>query len=244
MKCPKCGFEAAEGCIICPECLTRLAAEENAVSSPAPESKSEPAPEPERKNKGEAPAARKHPVLRTLLFILGALLVLGGAAIFVLSLSGCADKEEIDNELFAIVDENGEEITGTEEQDGNLNENVTIFDPVAFPYAGSPITGTWVLLEDYQDGYDDWDYISELTSDGYVYEWYGDGLGYYEPLCTYEYTGDSIIYHYTDHDSAYSCRIDGDGMVTADSYGTECEYYRLSPEINLSVADVKALYGE
>ncbi len=229
MTCPNCGFEAAEGCIICPECLKSIFGEGEAVSASA-----------EKK-----PSKKKRNIIGIILIIIGILAVAAGIMLF---FAGCApsdtqnsvvtggDNIGIDNELFAILD-------SLDESGAVSDSSLGLIDSTAFPYANSPIAGTWVMLEDFNDGYDDWDYISELTADGYVYEWYGDGLGYYEPLCTYEYKDGTIIYHYADHDSVYSCKINGASMITADSYGTECEYLKLSDEINLSAEEVKALYA-
>ena len=224
MTCPKCEKELAQGSIVCPYCLTRIV---------------------KQKKKG---AAWK---IILAVVVIAAALAAGG--FLLLSLTGCAlPMSGAANEMNQpSVPEEGELIVldGDSVNAVSDSDELVVYDANNGEYAGSPILGTWVLLEDYEDGYDSWDNIAEFTSDGYVYEWYGDGLGYYDPLCCFDYDGDKLVYHYyasfgapEDYDVEFTCRIDGSSMTTTDKSGVSSEFLRISEEINLSVEQLKGLY--
>lgn len=224
MTCPKCEKELAQGSIVCPYCLTKLV---------------------KQKKKGIAWKI-------ILAVVIVAALAAGG--FLLMSLTGCAPApsgslNEInqpaaheEDELVILPDEGEDVIVSS-------TDELVVYDANNGAYIGSPILGTWVLLEDYEDGYDSWDNIAEYTSDGYVYEWYGDGLGYYDPLCCFDYDGEKLIYHYyasfgapEDYDVEYACEINGSSMITTDKNGVSSEFLRISEEINLSVEQLKGLY--
>lgn len=224
MTCPKCEKELAQGSIICPYCLTRVVKEK-----------------------------KKRSAWKIILAIVVILAALAAGGFLLMSMTGCmpapSGSENGINQ--PDIPEEGElNILDGESFDAvSASDSLVVYDSNNGAYAGSPILGTWVLLEDYDDGYDSWDNIAEYTSDGYVYEWYGDGLGYYDPLCCFDYDGEKLIYHYfasfgapEDYDVEYTCSIDGDSMVTTDQNGVSSEFLRISEEINLSVEQLKALY--
>lgn len=227
MTCPKCEKELAQGSIVCPYCLKKVV---------------------KQKKKG---AAWK--IILAMVAIAAALSA-GGFVLF--SLTGCAlpagnaatnemNQPDVPEEgELVVLDGDSLDAVSVSDSDG-----LVVYDANNGAYAGSPILGTWVLLEDYEDGYDSWDNIAEYTSDGYVYEWYGDGLGYYDPLCCFDYDGEKLIYHYyasfgapEDYDVEYSCDINGSSMITTDKNGVSSEFLRISEEINLSVEQIKGLY--
>jgi len=229
MFCPKCAQEASPGCIICPHCLTPL---DPAGKAPSADKKTKAA-------KSDASIRRRNGWIIVVSVI--AVMVIFAAALFFFS--GCTTPSSLSDPAGQTDDAM---ITGWYE-DGSFALSGTD----ATLYAGTPIVGTWVLQEDYEDGYDDWDNIAEYTSDGYVYEWYGDGLGYYNPLCAYTYDGDTLTYHYyqtlgtpEDYDAVFSCEINSGIMTTTDQQGISSQFIRISDEINLSADEVKALYPE
>ena len=225
MTCPKCEKELAQGSIVCPYCLTKVV---------------------KQKKKGTA--------WKIILAVVVAAAALAAGGFLLMSLTGCAlpsggaPANEMNQPALPEEDELIVLDDGTDEPVSSA-DGLVVYDADNGEYAGSPILGTWVLLEDYEDGYDSWDNIAEYTVDGYVYEWYGDGLGYYDPLCCFDYDGDKLVYHYyasfgapEDYDVEFACEIDGSSMTTTDKNGVGSEFIRISEEINLSVEQLKSLY--
>lgn len=225
MTCPKCEKELAQGSIVCPYCLTRVVKE---------------------KKKGIA--------WKIILAVVVIAAALAAGGFLLMSLTGCAlPQGSTTNEMNqpAVPEEDELTVLDGDSYTAEVSDsdNLVVYDADNGEYAGSPILGTWVLLEDYDDGYDSWDNIAEYTVDGYVYEWYGDGLGYYDPLCCFDYDGEKLTYHYyasfgapEDYDVEYTCVIDGSSMTTTDKNGVSSEFLRISEEINLSVEQLKGLY--
>ncbi len=231
MKCPQCSREASAGSIICPYCLIPL---ESDTKANANKKTGSPSDSTGKKSSG---------LLKGILTAAAVLAALVIIAALVLFMTGCA-ASPAGNDTAA-------DIPALAGMEWFENGDFAILDSDPTLYAGSPIVGTWVLRGDFEDGYHDSDNIAEYTSDGYVYEWYGDGLGYYNPLCSFDYYGESLIYHYfaelgtpDDYDAVFTCTIDGTLMTTVDAQGIASEFLRISPEINLSVEQVRELYQQ
>lgn len=224
MTCPKCEKELAQGSIVCPYCLTKVVKQKKKCSA-----------------------------WKIILAVVVVAAALAAGGFMLLSLTGCTlpagmTANEM-NQPSAPEEDTLTVLDGDSFDAVSPSDELVVYDANNGAYAGSPILGTWVLLEDYEDGYDSWDNIAEYTSDGYVYEWYGDGLGYYDPLCCFDYDGEKLIYHYyasfgapEDYDVEYGCKINGSSMTTTDKNGVSSEFLRISEEINLSVEQIKGLY--